>query len=436
MVRKVRRLPLPGSTLVKVGDKVDPETRVAKISLKPGIPWVVPVARQIGMEPAQLAQCMLVKVGDRVQQKQVIARGTESGLYGRKEYEAPIAGVIEDISLLSGRVVIREEFGKEEPPLSYDAAFELNCKPKELGKYMLKKGGDEVKKGQIIGKKGEAAAYLTPTTLAPISGKIAEINEQTGFITIARPFEEVVVKAYIAGKVVEILPDRGAVVETPAITISGIFGVGGETHGELKVVVDRHDSILDEDRITADLKDRIIVGGAFATNAAVKKALSVGVKGLITGTASYLNLVQSLGCKLGVGITGQEDVNMTVILMEGFGNLAMREEVFATFKAVDGMFVSINGATQIRAGAIRPEVIVPLAGWAGEIGEAPVVDEELSPGLRVRIINKPYFGEVGHVKELPREPQMIETEAKAPVVIITLDDGRDVTVPRQNVEVL
>ncbi|MHB8758218.1 MAG: hypothetical protein ACYC6V_09440, partial [Bacillota bacterium] len=175
MVRKVRKLPLPGEVLAKVGDQIDPETIVAKISLKPGIPWVVPVARLVGIEPAALPAAMTRKVGDRVKTKEIIARA-EKGIYGRKEYEAPTDGVIEDISEKSGRVVIREEFGKEEPPVSFDAAFELGCKPRDLPKFMIKKIGDEVKRGQFVAKKGEAQAFFTKTARTPISGIIAEVN--------------------------------------------------------------------------------------------------------------------------------------------------------------------------------------------------------------------------------------------------------------------
>lgn len=434
LVRKVRKLPLPGEVLVQVGDLVEPDTPVARISLRPGIPWVIPAARLLGIEPEKLQSAMLRKVGDSVKTKEIIARA-EQGLYGRKELASPTDGIIEDISTNSGRIVIREEFGKEEPPVSFDVAFELGVRPREVRGFMLRKEGDEVKKGSIIAKKGETAAFFTKTAIAPISGIISEINDQTGYVTIARPFKEVVVKGYIKGKVAQVLPNRGVVIETPAIRLTGIFGLGREVHGELKVVVNSHRDVLTEDKITPDCAGKIIVGGSFATNEALKKALDLGVKGVITGTANYLNITKSLGVKLGVGITGQEDIGMTVILMEGFGHLDMREEVFATLKALEGLPASINGATQIRAGAIRPEIIVAFPDYQGPLVEEKAVDEELSVGQRIRLISDPYFGRLGRVVSIPREPVVIETEARVPVVEVELDDGEKVVVPRPNVEV-
>lgn len=434
LVRKIRKLPLPGEVLVSEGDVVAPETEVAKISLRPGIPWVIPVARLLGIEPQDLPAAMLRKVGDRVKIKEVIARA-QKGLYGQKEYESPTDGVIEDISDKSGRVVIREEFGKEEPPVSFDACFELGCRPKDLPKFMLKKVGEEVKRGQFVAKKGEAQAFFTKTARAPITGIISEVNDQTGYVTISRPFKQVVVKGYIHGRVAQVIPDRGCIVEAPAVRVTGIFGVGREAYGQLVVLADKPSDRLTPDMITAEHAGKIVVGGSFATDEALARALEVGCRGVITGTASYLNLVNSLGVKLGVGITGQEEIDLTVILMEGFGELSMREKAFRTLKSLDGKMASINGATQIRAGAIRPEVIVTFPDFDGQPAEEQVVDEDLVPGQRVRIINEPHFGELAVVKSLPREPVVIPTGAKVPVVEVQLGDGGTAVVPRANVEV-
>ncbi len=433
-VRKLRKLPLPGEVLVAAGTSVRPDTPVAKISLRPGIPWVIPVARLLGIDVADLPQSMQRKVGDRVRNKEVIARAVK-GLYGQKEYEAPTDGVIEEISEKSGRIIIREEFGKEEPPISFDAAFELGVRPRELPKMMMVRVGQEVKRGAIVAKKGETAAFFTKTARSPISGVIAAINDQTGYVTVARPFKEVVVRGYLAGTVTEVLPERGCVVEAAAVRLTGAFGLGRETFGPLRVLALSPSDVLSEDMIDDSCAGQIVVGGAQATNEAMAKALAVGVAGVITGTAHYLNLIKSLNVRLGVGITGQEDINMTVILMEGFGMLAMREQAFAALQKLDGREVSINGATQIRAGAIRPEIIAPIP-EVDVVGQQPQIDEDLAIGQRVRVINDPYFGSLGEVVGLPRESTAIPTGAVVPVAEVALADGERVLIPRKNVEIL
>jgi len=433
LIRKERRLPLPGEVLVKPGDIVFPDTPVAKIALRPGIPWVIPASRLLGIQPSELGKSMLKKVGDRVKTQDVIARA-EQGLYGRKEIGSPTDGVIEDISNRSGRITIREEFGREEPPVTFDVAFEIKCKPGELPMHMLRQIGQEIKRGQMIAKKGEAQAFFTKTAIAPVSGIISKIDTETGRVTIARPFKEVVANAYVQGTVSEIIENRGCIVDTPGVSLNGVFGLGQETYGELRMVTKSPDQVLEPDMITEDCKDKIIIGGSFATNEALSRALEVGVKGVVTGTVNYFNLTQSLGVKLGVGITGQEDIDITVILMEGFGHLAMRKEAWETLAALEGKMASINGATQIRAGAIRPEVIVPFPDYDGDLADETEFDADLRVGMNVRIVNEPYFGATGRIVEIKREPVSIETEAKVPVVKVELSDMTQVFVPRANVE--
>ena len=56
-------------------------------------------------------------------------------------------------------------------------------------------------------------------------------------------------------------------------------------------------------------------------------------------------------------------------------------------------------------------------------------------GGMVRIVSEPFFGEVGRIVDIVREPREIGTEAKVQVVSVHLDGARRVTVPRANVEV-
>ena len=299
---------------------------------------------------------------------------------------------------------------------------------------MLRKIGQEIKKGQMIAKKGEAQAFFTKTATAPVSGIISGVDTKSGKVTISRPFKQVIVNAYIQGVIGDVIEHRGCIVNTPGIKLDGVFGLGRETHGEIKVVTKGPDQVLTPEMLTEDCRDKIVIGGSFATNEALSKAVEVGARGVVTGTVNYFNLTQSLGVKLGVGITGQEDIDITVILMEGFGHLSMRKEIWETLAALEGKVASINGATQIRAGAIRPEIIVPFFDYKGELAPKVVYDTDLRLGMNVRIVNEPYFGLMGEIVEIIKEPVVIDSEAKVPVVRVELEDNRKVVIPRANVE--
>ena len=102
------------------------------------------------------------------------------------------------------------------------------------------------------------------------------------------------------------------------------------------------------------------------------------------------------------------------------------------------MKASINGATQIRAGVIRPEVVIPeLEESITAFNNAQDLQGFLSIGTEIRIIRDPHFGELATVSELPVELQELETEAKVRVLKVKLKKtGDDIVLPRANVEIV
>ena len=141
------------------------------------------------------------------------------------------------------------------------------------------------------------------------------------------------------------------------------------------------------------------------------------------------------GEEIGVAITGHEEVGITLIITEGFGKMTMSQRTFDLLKSFEGYNASVNGATQIRAGVLRPEIIIPHQEGLGQTSE-----EELAagmvPGTPVRIIRQPYFGAIGTVVSLPVELQQVDSESYVRVLDVQLGDGRVVTVPRANVEII
>ena len=117
----------------------------------------------------------------------------------------------------------------------------------------------------------------------------------------------------------------------------------------------------------------------------------------------------------------------------------MAEQTFTLLKAREGMKTSINGATQIRAGVVRPEILIPLVSEAAEVAEGQQdgsMEGILEIGSPVRIIREPYFGKLGRITELPVELQSLETEAQVRVLRVELSDGEQMTLPRANVEAI
>lgn len=355
LVRRYRRLPLKGQVLVKDGDVVNPDTVVARTEI-PGVMQTVRAAEMLGVDSHGLQSALRVKVGDVVENQQLLAE-------------------------------TRAFFG------------------------LIK---NEVK--------------------SPTAGTVELISDQTGHIGIRLPAAPIEVTGYISGKIAETIPDDGVVVEAQAAMIQGIFGVGGEKHGVIHILVSGPDQALTDSMIDDSMAGKILIGGSNVSGAALKKACQVGATGLVAGAIIDRELIDFLGYDIGVAITGQENIVTTLIITEGFGTIRMADRTFNLLKSLEGKTASINGATQIRAGVIRPELIVPLEGLSSDDVADPV--QILDIGSHIRVIREPYFGQLGNVTALPPEPVVVPSGSTVRVLEARLSDGQNVTVPRANVEII
>lgn len=356
IINKTRRLPLKGQVMVKVGDKVDSGSIVARTEI-PGVMQTIRVAEILGLEPQDALAALNIKQGDKVEAGQVIAM-TKSffGLF-KSECKSQFGGAVELITSATGHVGIR---------------------------------------------------------LKPL------------------PVE---VDAYINGTISEVIPEEGVVVQTYGALVQGIFGIGGERTGKIVAPAASISDALTEDMINESHAGQVLIGGAGVTLGALKKAASIGVNGIVVGAIVDTDLIEYLGHDIGVAITGQEDIATTLILTEGFGSIQMAERTYKLLKSLEGRTVSINGATQIRAGVIRPEVVAPLD-EADKRTEGESGSQTLETGTTIRIIREPYFGALGTVTNLPSELIQVESGAVVRVLEAELGDGKIVSVPRANVEII
>ncbi len=333
-------------------------------------------------------------------------------------------------------VVARTELpGKVFPA---NVANSLGILPEELPDVMKKKVGDNVERGEVIAETpGLFGKYFKARFESPITGFIENISKVTGQVMLQEHPTPVEVQAYIDGVVTEVYEREGVEVTSPATFIQGIFGLGGERHGEVKVVCAKPTDVLEPDCIDESCRGKVLLGGAFATLDAVHRAFDVGAAALVTGGFDYSDIKALLGYEVGVAITGGEKIPTTLIVTEGFGRIDMARRTHALLARHEGERASVNGATQIRAGVIRPEVIIPKPEDVSteELGQPPEV-KGLEVGDVIRCIRYPHFGRIGKVVALPPELRKMESETEVRVLEVEFEDGERAIVPRANIEMI
>jgi hypothetical protein len=318
----------------------------------------------------------------------------------------------------------------------FNLANKLGVDPKFMKDYIRIKEGDILKKGTMLAQTKGFFGMFKSIVKSPIEGEVESISTLTGQLLLREPRIPVQVKAFMDGIVVDVVPEEGVIIENKSAYVQGIFGIGGETNGEIKVLVDAPDAVLDADKIDDSCKDKIIVCGAIAPLSIIKKAQKVGVAGIITGGLDDQDLKDMLGYDIGVAITGHEEIGLTIVATEGFGNINMAKKTYELMKQFEGHKASIHGFTQIRAGVMRPEIIIPVEFDEEELKVKEAKMSELLIGTTIRVIRQPNFGMIGKVTGLPEKLTPVESETLVRILEAELEDGQKVTIPRANVEVI
>jgi hypothetical protein len=313
----------------------------------------------------------------------------------------------------------------------------LGVPPEDVPHCMLKREGATVAQGEVIAQSKSFFGLFKSEARAKSGGRIESVSHVTGQVLLRGEPVPVAVHAYVRGEVVEIFEREGVAVRALATFVQGIFGIGGETHGLVKVVVAGPTEVLEEAHIKSEHKDCVIVGGSLVTAAALKKAIAHQVRAIVVGGFDDKDLRDFLGHDLGVAITGSEDLGVTLVVTEGFGQINMADRTFNLLRSCEGREASVNGATQIRAGVIRPEVVIPLPDGADQAALTGAEEiQGLTIGSPIRVIRDPYFGRLGKVSALPPELKRLESESMARILEVEFANGSRATIPRANVEAL
>ena len=317
-----------------------------------------------------------------------------------------------------------------------NVANKLNIEPENVPECMLVKLDEDISKNQIIAESKGIFGMFKSQLKSPIDGTLTSVSEVTGQAILSEPPIPVEVDAYTSGTITNVEIDEGVTIETEGVLAQGILGIGGENRGILEVVTTTPNDELTVDMIHESHKDKVLIGGSFLTMSTFKHAKEMGVSGIISGGFDYLDLSKILGYSLGVAITGSEKIGPSLIITEGFGRIGMAERTYALLSSNVGKFAAINGSTQIRAGVIRPEIIIPNDKVSSDSSDYEEADMAISDGSLIRVIRAPYFGKVGQVRSLPAELAKMESETMVRVAEIEFEDGSVEIIPRANLEMI
>lgn len=330
------------------------------------------------------------------------------------------------------------------PPVTIDAAAELGAAPVEVIKGLAQELGASVKTGDVL--VSLRAGLRRKDLKAREDGVLLSADGGSGRLLFQPLSGRYELKAFVAGTINDIDGRRGVTIATPATRVQGIWGLGGETVGVLRVLTRARDEDLRPEAIDARVALAVVVGGRSASAEALKKAASAGVKAIVLGSldeAEFRAFASTQGRVEPRWYVGGPDWQLpapsaslpfTIIVTEGFGRLPMAPEVYAALHACEGREVSLSGGTRLRHWLQRPEIIAPTVSRSESRGDE-VRPATLQPGVRVRLVDP---GRLGHSAAVVSPPAVrpLGEGILSEVVEVELDGGGRRHLSVSSVEVL
>ncbi|MHC4661997.1 MAG: hypothetical protein ACYS8W_09950 [Planctomycetota bacterium] len=378
-----KRLVFGSEVLVGAGQKVGPETVVAKTMLPLPRLFFLSAFRILPKgDPAGYKGEWLVKRGDEVESGVPLVRfypfPDDSCAKGDvvpggaritdprvvREFKNPFTGIIEEIREDVGTVLLREKVDYSEREAVVYAGQQIGVKGRRLKRFLRREVGEFVEKGGLlamrVGASDEGNAFLVDNVRAPIAGVVTEINVEDGSVRLERKIEEIELQAGVFGEV-SAIEDNGIDISFRGRRISGLCGIGGESFGEIRSIKPNSSGEINPANILESDRGKILVCGAYASFEVMEKAADCGIAGMVAGSADHLDLCDFIGEDFAVAITGKEKVPFPIILMCGFGHMPLDDEAKEKCDLLsghEGAWALINGTTHVRAGVVRPEIII------------------------------------------------------------------------------
>lgn len=286
--------------------------------------------------------------------------------------------------------------------------FRENIRP-----YLTIADGDFVSIGETIAKR---EGKKTRTVLAKKSGRFLGLSGNKLIFEFI-PSDRERVLAGFPGLVAELIPNRGARLETEGTLVRGVWGNGKPGQGILMSVdLGKDEGTLTSETITTEFAGAIVFANSCSDIKALQRAVKVSMGGLILGSlpADLLGFAESLP--------------IPIILTDRIGNGRMSTPVQQALGKNIIKFAYLTAASSRYGNPRKPEIIIPKDEYTPK-AENP--SEPLEIGDSVRILDGFYGGEIGVIRGFSNDDAK---SADFEQVRVALEAETEIVLPIHNVE--
>ncbi|MBI2759114.1 MAG: hypothetical protein HYX49_10605 [Chloroflexi bacterium] len=298
-----------------------------------------------------------------------------------------------------------------------DVARILNLSADAADRLIRCKVGDRLPAGAVI---ATGRGLLPKMVKVPREARVTASGG--GQVLLEAGESRMELRAGISGIVVQIIPDRGVVIQTSGALIQGVWGNGRVDTGVMINLAEKPDTVLTEGRLDVSFRGSVIIAAQARDVETLQAAAELPVRGLILAS-----LFPSL-------LPAAREMRYPIVLTDGFGSMPMNSAAYRLLTTNAKREATLNAEVYDRYSGARPEVIIPL----------PVSSEQASPrdvetfaaGQTVRMRRPPMAGTIGTVLALHPGLTTLPGGLRAVCANIKFENGEQALVPLVNLEVV
>ncbi|MCU0488890.1 MAG: hypothetical protein MUE67_08070 [Anaerolineales bacterium] len=251
-----------------------------------------------------------------------------------------------DVSVRLGQVVSAEDVIAETSygtrHLLLDVSRGLRLPPDQVDKYLTCHIGLKVAARDVLAGPVGVARRLVRT---PVDGRVVLIEAGQILLEVAGHTRRL--QAGLPGKVVDLVPERGVVIQNTGALLQGAWGNGKIGQGPLRIHLEGDLPNLQRADLDGRLSGSILVAGYCSDPQVIQAAASFSLKGLVLASLdpALLPLVASS--------------DVPLILLEGFGCYPLSPLAMEILLASSGKLAALNAEPGEPTVGSRPELIIP-----------------------------------------------------------------------------
>lgn len=291
--------------------------------------------------------------------------------------------VKKDTILASGQLAL--------PKTRIDVSSELSVKPDDTKRYLKCLNGERVVKGDLLASKKGKIITKEKNIKAPCNGVISLSEIKNGILVILDVAKETTVNSGVNGNVASVIRNKYIDILCRVLKVKPFFIKGKSVQGELFYLEKEEANI----EIGTNLRGGIVVIDFRPNTELLRRLALADVSGIIVG-GMRSKLLSEMNSH---GLWG-----MTVCAIEGFGNIAIGENLRSILSKNDNYLTLLDTK--------RAELILTKVKKSKESKTRNKLVREVKLKDRVQILDTRAWGEYGIVEEIHKYAVKVRADKK------------------------